>query len=98
MVARPATRHPAAPTATRAMAPANPRVRDFSGSASSFAMTWDVRTIYDFLFSLNDDKDFPHDLLDVDRAWLAEARAATRARRDPRRSPGSRARRRRGHA
>jgi DNA-binding transcriptional ArsR family regulator len=76
MAARPATRHPAAPTATRPSAAANPRVRDFSGSTSSFTITWDVRTVYDFLFSLNFDKDFPHDLLDVDRAWLTEARDA----------------------
>jgi DNA-binding transcriptional ArsR family regulator len=79
MAARPATRHPAAPTATRPSAPANPRVRDFSGSTSSLAITWDVRTIYDFLFSLNDDKDFPHDLADIDRAWLAESRTALAA-------------------
>ena len=65
----------ATPTRTSASAPA-PRVRDFSTPQSGFSIEWDVRTIYDFLFSLSDEKEFPHDLLEVDRTWLAEARAA----------------------
>lgn len=76
MAARPATRHPAAPVATRPAAPATPRVRDFSGQATSYAIAWDVRSVYDFLFSLNEDDDFPHDLLEADRAWRDDARAA----------------------
>ena len=83
MAARPTTR-PAAtdrptPTVTRAgrsSVVSGPRVRDFATPPASFAVEWDVRTIYDFLFSLNEDHDFPHDLLDEDKAWLAEARAA----------------------
>ena len=76
MAARPTSRHPAAPMTTRPTPPAAPRIRDFSGQATSFTITWDVRSVYDFLFSLNDDDEFPHDLLDLDRAWRNEARAA----------------------
>ena len=79
MAARPTTRTRAndAPTATgsRPSAVGGPRVRDFATPTTSFTIEWDVRTIYDFLFSLNEDHDFPHDLLDEDKAWLAAARA-----------------------
>ncbi|HEX6869153.1 MAG TPA: metalloregulator ArsR/SmtB family transcription factor [Candidatus Limnocylindrales bacterium] len=75
MAARPTTRHPAASIATRQAVPAAPRVRDFSGQATGYAIVWDVRSVYDFLFSLNEDDEFPHDLLDEDRAWRDAARA-----------------------
>ena len=65
----------ATPTRTSVPAPA-PRVRDFSTPQSGFAIEWDVRTVYDFLFSLSDEKEFPHDLLEIDRAWIGEARTA----------------------
>lgn len=88
MAARPTTRPVSTdrqtPTATRSgrsSAVAGPRVRDFATPAASFALEWDIRTVYDFLFSLNEDPDFPHDLLDEDKAWLAEARAALAAAR-----------------
>lgn len=76
MAARPSTRSPATPTAPRPGAPSSPQVRDFSGPVSGYAMEWDVRTVYDFLFSLNDDPQFPHDLLEADRTWQTGARAA----------------------
>ena len=78
MAARPTSR-PAADrttaTGTRPTTIGVPRVRDFATPSTSFTIEWDIRTVYDFLFSLNEDHDFPHDLLDEDKAWLAEARA-----------------------
>ena len=76
MAARPSTLHPAAPTATRgAAAPASPRVRDFSTPGASYSVEWDVRTIYDFLFSLTGEAGATDDLPEADRTWLRAARA-----------------------
>ena len=71
MAARPATRRPPAPPT----APARPPVRDFTGGAP-FAIEWDVRTAYDFLFSLSGDAGSTDDLPAGDRAWLTDARAS----------------------
>ena len=76
MSARPATRKPPAPATRRSAAPASPPVRDFATPAAGYTIEWDVRSVYDFLFSLARDADSPEDLQDADRTWLAEARAA----------------------
>jgi DNA-binding transcriptional ArsR family regulator len=75
---RPAQRRAETPTAStvRSVGIGVPRVRDFATPSTSFSIEWDIRTVYDFLFSLNEDHDFPHDLLDEDKTWLAEARSA----------------------
>jgi DNA-binding transcriptional ArsR family regulator len=75
MAARPTSKPGTTATTSRSTPPTAPRVRDFSSPASGFTIEWDVRPVYDFLFSLSDDVDFPHDLLDEDRAWLDAARA-----------------------
>ena len=80
--ARPSSRPGATTAPTRTTGPATtgaPRVRDFATPVAGFRIEWDVRTVYDFLFSLSDDHEFPHDLLDADRAWLTESRAALEA-------------------
>ncbi len=73
MAARPATRR--APTVT---APASPRVRDLRRPGSGPIIEWDVRTAYDFVFSLSDDAGASDDLPAPDRAWLKEAKATLR--------------------
>ena len=65
---------PTAPSA--AAVPAAPRVRDFTTArAPSVRVDFDVRTVYDFVFSLGEDAGETDDLPAEDRAWLAEARA-----------------------
>ena len=77
MSARPATRRsPANPAAGRPEAPASARVRDFASPAAGYAIEWDVRPVYDFLFSLAKEEDSPEDLPEADRTWRTEARAA----------------------
>jgi DNA-binding transcriptional ArsR family regulator len=71
MAARPATRRPPASPAT---AP-RPAVRDFT-SGIPYLIEWDVRTVYDFLFSLSGDAGSTEDLPAGDRAWLTDARAS----------------------
>ena len=61
--------------ATRPPAPANAQVRDFSTPGSSFAIEWDVRPVFDFLFSLTSEAGATDDLPEADRAWLRDARA-----------------------
>jgi len=50
-------------------------VRDFTGAAPRFAIEWDVRPAYDFLFSLSPDAGGTDDLPAEDRRWLRDARA-----------------------
>ncbi len=65
---------PAKPRATPALEPsASPRVRDFS-RASGPVLEWDVRTAYDFVFSLSSDAGSTEDLPSSDRTWLASAK------------------------
>lgn len=73
MAARPATRRPMGrpmDVAPRAI------VRDLTRGAASYRIDWDVRTAYDFIFSLSGDAGSTDDLPASDRAWLAESRAA----------------------
>jgi len=75
MAARPATHHRDVPAAMPV-----PRVRDFSGARTApIAVDFDVRTVYDFVFSLSDDAGGTDDIPAADRAWLADAKAAMRA-------------------
>src|SRR6266545_1851565 len=56
-------------------------VRDFTrGASSPLEISFDVRTTYDFVFSLSDDAGSTEDLLPDDRAWLTEAKTALRAK------------------
>jgi DNA-binding transcriptional ArsR family regulator len=59
------------PRATSTVAP----VRDFTGAPARFAIEWDVRPVYDFLFSLSPDAGATDDLPAADRRWLQDARA-----------------------
>lgn len=53
-----------------------PAVRDFRGASASYRIEWDVRSVYDFVFSLSGDAGSTDDLPPADRRWLVEARAA----------------------
>src|SRR6266511_3927985 len=65
------------PRASRSQADSRPpaAVRDFRGTAASYEIEWDVRTVYDFVISLSDDAGSTDDMPPADRRWLAEARA-----------------------
>jgi DNA-binding transcriptional ArsR family regulator len=64
----------------RSERPAGPRpapvVRDFRSTSASYRIEWDVRPVYDFVFSLSDEAGGTDDLPAGDRRWLTEARAA----------------------
>jgi DNA-binding transcriptional ArsR family regulator len=81
LAARPSNRSTGTATPPPASGSPTPQVRDYASPAAGYAIEWDVRPVYDFLFSLNDDPDFPHDLAEVDRRWLDESRAALQAER-----------------
>lgn len=73
MAARPATRRPIgrpADTQPRAI------VRDLTRGSSPLRIDWDVRTAYDFIFSLSDDAGSTDDLPVSDRQWLTASRDA----------------------
>ena len=59
--------------------PAAPRVRDFGRSAGTIQIRWDVRTTFEFLFSLSEDAGSTDDLPAEDRQWLTKARASLQA-------------------
>jgi DNA-binding transcriptional ArsR family regulator len=71
-----ATARRSSATAVRTGGPAAPQVRDFSAPGASFAIDWDVRPIYDFLFSLTSEAGSTDDLPEADRQWLRDARTA----------------------
>ena len=73
MAARPATRRTTPdPSADAVRSP----VRDFTGGGAGYVIEWDVRPVYDFLFSLAAEAGATDDLPADDRAWLKDARAA----------------------
>ena len=73
MAARPAVRR----TVARPMdAPSRPIVRDLTRGGASFRIDWDVRTAYDFVFSLSGEAGSTDDLPAADRAWLTTSREA----------------------
>jgi len=77
MAARPtSSRSTGVSTAVRPTSPATPRVRDFATPAVGFTIEWDVRPVFDFLFSLTSEAGKTEDLPEIDRAWLRDARAA----------------------
>jgi DNA-binding transcriptional ArsR family regulator len=77
MVRTTARPHPADSQGARARA----IVRDFSRSgAAPYDVEFDVRTLYDFVFSLSDDAGSTDDLPAADRAWLDEAKTTLRER------------------
>ena len=51
-------------------------VRDLTRGTASYRIDWDVRTAFDFIFSLSGDAGSTDDLPATDRTWLAETRAA----------------------
>src|SRR5437588_103146 len=58
-----------------------PLVRGFGrqGGSAAIQIRWDVRTAYDFLFSLSDDAGSTDDLPAEDRRWLGKSKDALRA-------------------
>ena len=75
MAARPTTQSPIAKGTRPERDTARPPVRDFVGG-SSFVVEWDVRPVFDFMFSLSSDVGTTEDLPADDRRWLAETKAA----------------------
>jgi DNA-binding transcriptional ArsR family regulator len=73
MAGRPAVRRSAGRPSD---APQRPIVRDLSRGGASFRIDWDVRTAYDFVFSLSGDAGSTDDLPAADRQWLVETRKA----------------------
>lgn len=73
MAARPAVRRAGGRPAD---APARPIVRDLMRGGASFQIDWDVRTAYDFVFSLSGDAGSTDDLPAADRQWLVDSRKA----------------------
>jgi DNA-binding transcriptional ArsR family regulator len=73
MAARPAVRRAVGRSTD---APARPIVRDLTRGGASFHIDWDVRTAYDFVFSLSGDAGSTDDLPAPDRQWLVDSRKA----------------------
>lgn len=71
-----ATRSAVRPGATGPTPTPGPQVRDLASPSAGFTVEWDVRSIYDFLFSLTGDAGATDDLPETDRAWLRETKAA----------------------
>jgi DNA-binding transcriptional ArsR family regulator len=55
-----------------------PLVREFGRGTAPASIRWDVRTTYEFLFSLSDDAGSTEDLPAEDRRWLAKAKEGLR--------------------
>lgn len=51
-------------------------IRDLTRGGAALRIDWDVRTAYDFIFSLSDDAGSTDDLPAGDRQWLAASREA----------------------
>ncbi|MBI3745525.1 MAG: metalloregulator ArsR/SmtB family transcription factor [Chloroflexi bacterium] len=51
-------------------------MRDFTGGAAGHVIEWDVRPVYDFLFSLTSEAGATDDVPAEDRRWLESARAS----------------------
>ncbi|HEX8025345.1 MAG TPA: hypothetical protein VF484_03980, partial [Candidatus Limnocylindrales bacterium] len=70
------SRAPRSAAPARAARPVRPPVRDFTGTATpTFAIEWDVRPAFDFLFALSTDTT-GDDLPAADTAWLKDSLAA----------------------
>jgi len=75
MANQPSTQPPTGGNTARATTAPRPSVRDFAGG-SSFALDWDVRPVFDFMFSLSAEAGTTDDLPAADRHWLRQAKAA----------------------
>jgi DNA-binding transcriptional ArsR family regulator len=75
MATRPTPTRSAKATGSRATTPLRPPVRDFAGGGS-VAVEWDVRPVFDFMFSLSAEAGSTDDLPAEDRHWLTSAKAA----------------------
>jgi DNA-binding transcriptional ArsR family regulator len=73
MAARPTVRRPATRPSD---VPPRAIVRDLTRGDASLRIDWDVRTAYDFVFSLSGDAGSTDDLPAADRQWLTETRAS----------------------
>jgi DNA-binding transcriptional ArsR family regulator len=71
-----ATRSPIRPGTTVPAPASGPQVRDLASPSGGFTVEWDVRSLYDFLFSLTGDAGATDDLPEIDRTWLRETKAA----------------------
>lgn len=75
MAARPTSiRTPPTPRGPRPAAPRGPQVRDFASPSAGFVVEWDVRSVYDFLFSVGGEEPRVADLSEEDGTWLVGAR------------------------
>ena len=70
MAARPAVRRPAGRPAD---VPTRPVVRDLTRGGVSYRIDWDVRTAFDFVFSLSGDAGSTEDLPAADRQWRLDS-------------------------
>lgn len=70
-----AARSSSRPSPQATSSSAGPQVRDLASPAAGFAIEWDARSLYDFLFSLTGDAGASDDLPEPDRAWLRDTRA-----------------------
>ena len=75
MATRPSSARSERRTGTRPATAAHPPMRDFAGG-SSFVVEWDVRPVFDFMFSLSPEAGSSEDLPAEDRRWLKAAKAA----------------------
>ena len=75
MAARPAVRRPLGSTRS-ADVPQRPIVRDLTRGGASLRIDWDVRSAYDFVFSLSGEAGSTDDLPAADRKWLTASRKA----------------------
>lgn len=73
------TRRDDAPSDTTGERGRRPAVRDFTGGAGGPVITWDVRPVYDFLFSLTTDAAESEDVAVADRRWIETSKASLSA-------------------
>lgn len=78
MAARPTS--PRSQASPRPEPTSRPAVRDFTGGAAGHVVEWDVRPVYDFLFSLSGESGTTDDLPAADREWASAARSGLGAR------------------
>jgi DNA-binding transcriptional ArsR family regulator len=80
MARRPTRTQEPTPRSARAVTstPGQPRIRDFTRAPEPIVVDFDVRTVFDFVFSLSDDAGSTDDLPLADRRWLAEGKTALR--------------------
>lgn len=57
----------------------SPLLREFGRPVDTATVEWDVRTVYDFVFSLSDDTSRSEDFAPEDRRWLERARDTVRS-------------------